>query len=225
MRLVLFDLDNTLLAGDSDYEWGQFLSLHGVQDTAISQERNLEYYRQYQEGTLNIDDFLAFQLEPLSHHSPDQLRNLHQQFMVERILPLISIQSRALVEMEKKRSTLIAIVTATNRFVTGPIATELGVTHLVATEPERDERGYYTGRVQGTPCFREGKIVRVTEWLASLGHHWNDFSETSFYSDSLNDLPLLKKTSIPIAVNPDPTLKAYATEHQWPIIYLKDSHA
>lgn len=225
MRLVLFDLDNTLLTGDSDYEWGQFLSQRGILDASVYQEKNLDYYHQYQKGTLNIYDFLAFQLKPLSLHSPEQLHLWHQEFMTEKILPLISSQSRALVEMEKKRSTLMAIVTATNRFVTGPIAAELGVSHLIATEAEQDARGYYTGRVQGTPCFQEGKIVRVTEWLSGLGHHWNDFSETVFYSDSLNDLPLLKKTSNPIAVNPDVTLKAYATKHCWPIIYLKDSHA
>lgn len=220
MRLTLFDLDNTLLSGDSDFEWGLFLASQGVHDREAYEARNLAFYEAYKAGTLDIDEFLQFQLRPLSRHAREELDRWHRQFMEARILPLISAAARTLVRDEQSRSDLVAIVTATNRFVTAPIAAEFGITHLVATEPEVGPDGQFTGRVLGTPCFREGKITCVEAWLASLGQHWGDFGDTVFYSDSLNDLPLLSRVAHPVAVNPDPTLRAHASAARWPILQL-----
>jgi len=220
MNLVLFDLDNTLLAGDSDFEWGQYLISRGVLDREMYEARNLEFYEQYKAGTLDIDVFLDFQLKPLSQHPRHQLDAWHAEFMATRILPIITPQARQLVKQHLDAGALVAIVTATNSFVTQPIAREFGVEHLVATEPALS-KGAFTGAVQGTPCFREGKITCVTEWLARLEHSWNDFPESYFYSDSLNDLPLLGKVSHPVAVNPDPTLASHAKAHGWPILNLR----
>ena len=220
MRLTLFDLDNTLLSGDSDFEWGLFLASQGVHDREAYEARNLAFYEAYKAGTLDIDEFLQFQLGPLGRHSREQLDHWHRQFMQTHILPLISGPARTLVREEQVRSDLVAIVTATNRFVTAPIAAEFGIAHLVATEPETGPDGQFTGRVSGTPCFREGKIACVDVWLASIGKRWEDFGTTVFYSDSLNDLPLLTRVSHPVAVNPDPTLRARARTERWPILEL-----
>ena len=220
MRLVLFDLDNTLLSGDSDFEWGLFLADQGVNDREAYEAQNLAFYEDYKAGTLDIQHFLQFQLGPLGRHSRSQLDHWHRQFMQERITPLISDQARQLVRDEQARADLTAIVTATNRFVTGPIATAFGIEHLVATEPEIGPDGQFTGKAQGLPCFREGKIACVDAWLASLGQRWSDFDTTVFYSDSLNDLPLLGRVSHPVAVNPDDTLRAHACAAHWPILEL-----
>lgn len=218
LRLTLFDLDHTLLSGDSDFEWGQFLAGLGVLDRVHHEARNQAFYDDYKAGTLDIDAFLAFQLAPLSRFPRCQLDLWHEQFMRERILPLISTAALAKIAEEKSRSHLVAIVTATNRFVTAPIATALGIEHLIATEAAMDEQGEFTGEVQGTPSFREGKILRVDQWLATLGHTWQDFDQLAFYSDSLNDLPLLERASEPVVVNPDRTLERLAEERHWPIL-------
>ncbi|MDE1990804.1 MAG: HAD family hydrolase [Betaproteobacteria bacterium] len=220
MRLTLFDLDNTLLSGDSDFEWGLFLASQGVHDREAYEARNLAFYEAYKAGTLDIGEFLQFQLGPLGRHSREELDHWHRQFMKAHILPLISSAARTLVREEQARSDLVAIVTATNRFVTAPIAAEFGITHLVATEPEVGDDGQFTGGVRGIPCFREGKIACVDAWLASLGRRWNEFETTVFYSDSLNDLPLLTHVTHPVAVNPDPTLRAHAHTARWPILEL-----
>ena len=220
MRLTLFDLDNTLLSGDSDFEWGLFLASQGVHDREAYEARNLAFYEAYKAGTLDIGEFLQFQLGPLGRHSREELDRWHRQFMKSHILPLISDAARTLVRQEQERSDLVAIVTATNRFVTAPIAAEFGISHLVATEPEVGDDGQFTGSVQGIPCFREGKIACVNAWLASLGRRWSDFDTTVFYSDSLNDLPLLTHVTHPVAVNPDPTLRAHAHVAHWPILEL-----
>lgn len=220
MRLTLFDLDNTLLSGDSDFEWGLFLASQGVHDREAYEARNLAFYEAYKAGTLDIGEFLQFQLGPLGRHSREELDRWHRQFMKAHILPLISGAARTLVRKEQERSDLVAIVTATNRFVTAPIAAEFGITHLVATEPEVGADGQFTGGVRGIPCFREGKIACVDAWLASLGRRWSDFDTTVFYSDSLNDLPLLTHVTHPVAVNPDPTLRAHANAARWPILEL-----
>ncbi len=220
MRLVLFDLDNTLLAGDSDFEWGLFLAAQGVLDREAYEAQNLAFYEAYKAGTLDIERFLQFQLGPLGRHSRAELDCWHQQFMRERILPLISDKARQLVRNEQARADLVTIVTATNRFVTGPIAAAFGIDQLVATEPEVGADGQFTGKVVGTPCFREGKITCVDAWLQTLGKRWSDFDTTVFYSDSLNDLPLLGRVSHPVAVNPDATLRAHARAAHWPIIQL-----
>jgi HAD superfamily hydrolase (TIGR01490 family) len=220
-ELVLFDLDNTLLAGDSDYEWAQFLIGEGILDRAVYERENDRFYEQYKAGTLDIFEFLDFQLAPLARFPRAQLDAWHARFMAEKIRPLVTAKARALVNRALEGDGLVAIVTATNSFVTGPIARELGVEHLVATEPERDAAGKYTGKVAGTPCFQAGKIERVEAWLASLGRALDDFAPCWFYSDSRNDIPLLERVSHPVAVDPDPALASVARQRGWPILSLR----
>ncbi len=220
MRLTLFDLDHTLIAGDSDYEWGQYLIEVGALDRGLYEKTNQTFYEQYKAGSLDIQAFLAFALAPLRDHPIARLEAWRRDFVHTRILPMIGDASRALVARELGRSDLVAIVTATNSFVTAPIAAELAVPHLIATEPERAADGSFTGAVAGTPSFREGKIIRVEAWLAGLGLDWDSFSSTAFYSDSLNDLPLLARVDEPVAVDPDPTLRAHAEAADWQILSL-----
>lgn len=219
MKLVLFDLDNTLLAGDSDYEWAQFLIEQGVLNRARYEHRNQEFFDQYKAGGLDIHAFLDFQLAPLTQYPRAQLDAWHARFMTLKILPIIGTAARQLVSHNLRAGHLCAIVTATNSFVTTPIAREFGVAHLIATEPEISG-GRFTGKVSGMPCFREGKIVRVEQWLAAQGRSWSEFSESCFYSDSHNDLPLLERVSRPVAVRPDPTLEQTALARGWEIIAL-----
>ncbi len=221
MELVLFDLDNTLLACDSDFEWAQFLITKGVLDRELYEARNLQFYEQYKAGTLNIDEFLDFQLKPLGRHPRSQLDAWHSEFMRDRIVPMILPAARALVRRHIDSGALSAIVTATNRFVTTPIARELGIEHLIATEAE-EHGGEFTGGVAGVPSFREGKVTRVDQWLSRLGHDWSQVTRSWFYSDSLNDLPLLERVSDPVAVDPDDTLRAHAERCGWPVISLRE---
>ncbi|MGQ9685614.1 MAG: HAD family hydrolase [Thiobacillaceae bacterium] len=218
MKLALFDLDNTLLAGDSDFEWAQFLIDRGVLDREVYAARNEAFYAQYKAGTLNIHEFLDFQLKPLSRHPRAQLDAWHAEFMQTRILPMIAPGTPALLARHAEHVRVI--VTATNSFVTGPIARHLGVEHLIATEPEEAD-GEFTGRVLGIPSFREGKVQRLEAWLAERGLVWSDVVESWFYSDSLNDLPLLERVTHPVAVDPDDTLRVHAREHGWPVISLR----
>ena len=220
MTLGLFDLDNTLLAGDSDYEWGQFLVDRGVLPRGEYEAQNAAFFGQYKAGTLDIHEYLGFALQPLAAHAPQDLAHWREEFLRERILPMITPAARALVRRHLGSGGLCAIVTATNSFVTAPIAREFGVPHLVATEPESVD-GRFTGRVAGTPCFREGKIQRVEEWLAGLGRRLEDFADSHFYSDSHNDLPLLERVRRPVAVDPDPRLAAEAARRGWPVISLR----
>ncbi len=220
MHLALFDLDNTLLAGDSDYEWGQFLVDRGVLDRATYEAQNRAYFDQYIAGTLDIHEYLGFALRPLAEHAPEDLARWHREFMRERILPMISAAARGLVRRHLERGDLCAIITATNSFVTGPIAREFGVSHLVATEPE-SRGGRFTGRVAGTPCFREGKVRRLDEWLSGQRCTLPQFAESSFYSDSHNDLPLLELVSRPVAVDPDEQLEGEARRRHWEVISLR----
>src|SRR3954464_4814720 len=217
MKLALFDLDNTLLSGDSDFEWAQFLIEQGVLDREVYEARNNEFYEQYKDGTLDIHEFLDFQLKPLSRHPRRVLDEWHAQFMQRKILPLVRPRARTLVAQH--RSDLCAIITATNSFVTAPIAREFGIEHLIATEPAQ-AGGEFTGEVSGTPCFREGKIARLEEWLAGRGQSLRAFAQTTFYSDSLNDLPLLARVTHPVAVDPDDTLRAHAQRKGWRIMTL-----
>jgi len=220
MDLVLFDLDNTLLAGDSDYEWARFLIEQGVLDRAAYESRNDEFFRQYQAGTLDISEFLEFQLAPLARHSRAQLDAWHSQFMANKIRPLIGAGARALVRDHLRSGALCAIVTATNSFVTAPIARELGVEHLIATEPE--VRGdAFTGKTTGIPCFRGGKVLRVEQWLASAGRAIESFPASWFYSDSHNDVPLLERVTRPVAVDPDDALRTIAASRGWQVISLR----
>ena len=217
MKLALFDLDNTLLSGDSDFEWAQFLISEGVLDREAYEAKNLEFYEQYKAGTLDIRQFLDFQLKPLARHERAVLDDWHREFMTRKIAPIISGAARALVQ--KHRGDLCAIVTATNSFVTAPIAHAFGIAHLIATEPEQRD-GRFTGGVAGTPCFREGKVMRVEAWLAELGHTFATFERSWFYSDSINDLPLLSRVTDPVAVDPDERLRAHAERDAWPILRL-----
>ncbi len=221
MNLALFDLDNTLLSGDSDFEWAQFLISKGVLDREVHEARNIEFFEQYKAGTLDIHAFLDFQLAPLSRHSRAELDAWHREFVATRIRPLISNAARALVARHAKAGDLLAIVTATNSFVTGPIAHEFNVPHLIATIPAQ-ENGRFTGQPRGTPSFREGKIVRVDAWLESLGLWLGSFEQSWFYSDSHNDLPLLEKVTHPVAVDADTTLAEVATRRGWTQISLRD---
>lgn len=216
-RLVLFDLDNTLLAGDSDFEWAQFLVEQGVLDREVYEVRNQQFYDQYKAGSLDIREFLDFQLKPLSRHPRAQLDAWHRDFMQRKIRPLMRGTARALIESH--RGDLCAVITATNSFVTTPIANEFGIANLIATEPEL-VNGSFTGGVSGIPCFREGKVARLDAWLAARGAKLASFPESWFYSDSLNDLPLLERVTHPVAVDPDPTLREHAGRKGWPIISL-----
>ncbi len=216
MSLVIFDLDYTLLAGDSDYAWGQFLIEEHIVDGEEYRRRNDRYYAQYRAGTLDIMEFLAFALRPLAEHDRATLDVLHHRFMAAKILPMITPQARALVEKHRACGDTLLIATSTNSFVTGPIAREFGVEHLLATEPEV-RNGRFTGRVHGTPCFREGKVARLKEWLAAHGETLRD---SWCYSDSHNDLPLLTLANRPVAVNPDEILRRHAQARGWPIITL-----
>jgi HAD superfamily hydrolase (TIGR01490 family) len=220
MRLALFDLDNTLLTGDSDYEWGQFLVDRGVLERDAYEAQNRDYYEQYVRGTLDIHEYLGFALRPLAEHSPAQLERWHGEFMRDRIVPMISPAARALVCRHLADGDLCAIVTATNSFVTAPIAREFGVAHLIATEPQSRD-GRFTGRVEGIPCFREGKLARLDAWLAGQGRRLEDFTESAFYSDSHNDLPLLRRVTRPVAVDPDEPLAAEAARRGWAVISLR----
>jgi len=220
MRLALFDLDNTLLTGDSDYEWGQFLVDRGVLDRSRYEAQNRAYYEQYVAGTLDIHEYLGFALRPLAEHTPQDLERWHGEFMRLRILPMITPAARALVRRHLDAGDRCAMITATNSFVTAPIAREFGVAHLIATEPET-AGGRFTGRVAGTPCFREGKVRRLEQWLAGQGRGLGDFAESTFYSDSHNDLALLERVTHPVAVDPDEALAAHAARRGWPVLSLR----
>ena len=221
MNLALFDLDNTLLSGDSDFEWAQFLITKGVLDPEVHEAKNEYFYAQYKAGTLDIHEFLDFQLLPLARHSRAQLDAWHAEFMNTCIRPIIEDRARALVNRHLAAGDLCALVTATNSFVTGPICLEFGISNLIATIPAQ-ENGQFTGKPRGTPSFREGKITRVEDWLESMGLWWSNFERSWFYSDSLNDLPLLSRVSDPVAVDPDDTLFAHTRSHAWPIVSLRD---
>ena len=220
MDLVLFDLDNTLLAGDSDFEWAQFLISRGVLDREVHEAANQVFYEQYKAGTLDIHAFLDFQLKPLSRHARAELDRWHVDFMRNHIEPIMLPAARSLVAQHLDRGALTAIVTATNSFVTGPIARAFGIPHLIATIPAA-EGGEFTGKPRGLPSFREGKITRVEAWLESLGLHWGSFNASYFYSDSLNDLPLLSRVTHPVAVDPDDTLRSHAASAGWKVMSLR----
>ncbi|SEN26125.1 HAD family hydrolase [Nitrosomonas marina] len=220
MKLALFDLDNTLLAGDSDFEWAQFLIEKKALDRELHEARNLEFYEQYKAGTLDIHEFLDFQLKPLSRHPRSQLEKWRKEFIEIKIKPLVAPGSKQLIENHMLDGDLCIIITATNSFVTAPIARLFGIEHLIATNPE-EENGEFTGKVAGKPSFREGKIDRLEEWLNQHNLTWLSFLQSWFYSDSLNDLPLLSKVTHPVAVDPDPTLKRHAETKGWPVISLR----
>ncbi len=217
MTLAIFDLDNTLLDGDSDYLWGRFLCDQGLVDAKSYEIENQRFYEEYKTGVLDIFEFLAFSLQPLSERSMEELAGLHKKFMDSVIRPRITPAARQLLEKHRRNDDFLLIITATNLFITAPIAQELGVDDIIATDAEiKNER--YTGKVEGTPCFREGKVTRLEQWLKQQGRN---LAESWFYSDSHNDLPLLECVSHPVAVDPDETLADHAAARGWPILSLK----
>jgi len=217
VSLAIFDLDNTLLAGDSDYLWGEFLVEKGIVDGEAYRLANERFYEQYREGQLDIAEFLYFALKPLADNEPERLYAWREEFVEEKIKPILLPAAREVVEKHREAGDLLLVITATNRFVTEPIVKLYGIEHLIATTPEfRD--GRYTGRFEGTPCFQAGKVTRLDEWLEQNDHALQD---SWFYSDSHNDLPLLTKVSNPVAVDPDETLLSFAQEKGWPVISLR----
>ena len=218
MALAIFDLDNTLLNGDSDYLWGQFLVERGVVDADWYESENQRFYDEYKAGSLDIFEFLHFSLKPLSEHDVATLNDWHADFMHKYIQPIIQTKAQELVDQHRDAGDTLLIITATNRFVTSPIAAAFGIENLLATDPAQ-KSGQYTGDVEGTPCFQEGKVERLGQWLAETGH---DLEGSYFYSDSNNDLPLLKKVQHPVAVDADDTLLQHAEKQGWDIISLRD---
>ncbi len=215
--LAIFDLDNTLLNGDSDHAWGEFLCRKGVVDAEEYRKANDYFYEQYKSGSMNIFEFLEFALRPLAANSNETLAEWHAEFMQEVIQPMMLPKAAALLQKHRDAGEHLMIITATNRFVTGPIAEQLGVDTIIATDPEM-VNGNYTGKVAGTPCFQAGKVERLNTWLADNGA---TLEGSSFYSDSINDLPLLEKVDYPVAVNPDEKLTAEANRRGWPILDLR----
>lgn len=218
MTLAIFDLDNTLIAGDSDHQWGEFLVHKALVDAEAYKQRNDDFYRAYQDGTLDIQEYLAFALAPFARLTDEQVAELQREFVAEWIEPLMLDKARALIQKHRDQGHQLLIITATNKVVTSPIAECLGIPHLLASEAERGEDGY-TGRPTGIPCFQGGKVTRLKEWLEQFPHQLED---TYFYSDSANDLPLLEEVGHPTAVDPCPRLAQAARERNWPIISLRD---
>ncbi len=218
MALAIFDLDNTLINGDSDHGWGQFLVEQGLVDAQLYKEKNDYYLEQYQLGQLDIHEYLEFSLLALSQHPLEKLQTLHQQFMTDKILPIISEKSRALIAKHRAKGDYLLIITATNLFVTEPISKELGMDDIIATEPEM-VNGQYTGKIAGTPSFQHGKVKRLTTWLEKTGL---SLQGSYFYSDSRNDLPLLELVDYPVVVDADDTLLAHAQKNNWPVMSLRD---
>jgi len=217
VSLAIFDLDNTLLHGDSDHAWGEFLCEQGIVDIELYRQANDNFYHQYVAGTLNIYEFLEFALKPLKDLPHEQLTQLHLQFMKEKVEPMITEKAEALLRHHRDRGDYLLIITATNKFVTGPIAKRLGVDDIMATDPEEVD-GQYTGKVAGIPCFQGGKVKRLNTWLANSDH---TLEGSYFYSDSRNDLPLLEVVENPVAVDADETLTQIATERGWPVMSLR----
>lgn len=216
MALAIFDLDNTLLAGDSDYLWGEFLVEKGVVDGNAYKQENDRFYQEYKAGCLDIFEFQRFSLRPLRENTMQNLLAWRSEFLESKISPIISPQSRQLVEKHRHAGDTLLIITATNAFVTSPIAQQYGIEHLIATEPERLD-GHYTGEVAGEPSFKEGKVNRLNSWLHE---HREDLRGSWFYSDSHNDLPLLEAVEHPVAVDPDETLTEIAKTRNWEILLL-----
>ena len=218
MALSIFDLDNTLLNGDSDYLWGRFLAREGIVDGDRYERENERFYRDYRAGTLDIQEFLRFSLRPLRDHPRQRLEALRERFVAELIEPIMLAAARELIAKHQAAGDTLMIVTATNAFVTAPIAARFGIPHLIATQPA-ESNGQYTGEVEGVPAFREGKVIRLEQWLAE---HRRDLTGSTFYSDSHNDLPLLERVERPVAVDPDAQLRAIAESRGWTILSLRD---
>ena len=217
MTLAIFDLDNTLIADDSDYLWGKFLVDRGIVDRLVYDKINAKFYEDYQNGTLDMMAFLRFALAPLAAHPIEQLHNWRQDFINTIIKPLLLDKAKALIEKHRAQGDTLLVITATNSFITAPIVALYGIEHLIATTPEMID-GKYTGNVNGVPCFQEGKVTRLNEWLTLNNKR---LEGSYFYSDSHNDLPLLKLVDFPFAVDPDEKLRDFAVTQKWEIISLR----
>lgn len=222
-RLCLFDLDQTLLPIDSDHAWGEFLIRLGWVDAAAFRAGNDAFYEAYQVGQLDIHAYVAFVTAPLRRRDAATLESAHARFMREVIVPRIEPAALELVNGHRERGDLLCLVTATNDFVTAPIAAAFGIEHLIAVRLERTPGGTITGVIEGTPSYREGKVARVGEWLQGMDRDWDDFESITVYSDSPNDLPLLERADHPVATNPSPALEALARERHWRILRLFDA--
>ncbi|PLY17227.1 MAG: HAD-IB family hydrolase [Sedimenticola sp.] len=218
MALAIFDLDNTLLADDSDYLWGVYLSELGIVDRHHYESENERFYREYKEGRLDIFEFLRFSLKPLKDNTLESLQQWRKDFITRKIEPIILPKARELVEKHRVAGDTLMIITATNAFVTAPIAELLGINHLIATDPEL-VAGQYTGEVMGIPSFQQGKVTRLNDWMKA---HGQDLVGSYFYSDSHNDIPLLERVDNPVAVDPDDNLRAHAEQQGWQIISLRE---
>ncbi|PIT82683.1 HAD family phosphatase [Limnohabitans sp. 15K] len=219
MKLALFDLDHTLLPLDSDHSWGVFTTDLGWNDPVVFSQRNDEFYAHYQAGTLDIHDYVRFATRAARERGATESAHAHARYMDEVIRPRITPEALALVRSHQQAGDTVMIVTATNEFVTRPIAQAFGVSELIAVDLERDVNGWITGEIRGTPSFRDGKVTRVAQWLAQQGLDWSDV-EVTFYTDSMNDLPLLEKAHHPVATNPDARLRQLATDRGWRILEL-----
>ena len=220
MNLAIFDLDNTLLDGDSDYNWGLFLSRKGIVDRLSHEAQNQQYYEDYQAGKLDIYKFTEFQFKVLKDNSRSTLDQLRSEYIETVVMPMITKKSYALVNKHKKLNDHLLIITATSSYITKPIGLLFGINDLIGTDPE-EVNGEFTGKVRGIPSFREGKITRLETWLSEKGLKMNDFDKTYFYSDSKNDIPLLEKVSNPVAVNADEELMDFARKRKWPSMNLR----
>lgn len=217
MALAIFDLDNTLLGGDSDFLWGRYLCENGIVDEDAYRRANEHYYQQYLEGSLDIYEFLAFVFKPLASHDMATLEGWRAAYLEQKIKPIILPAAADLVEKHRSQGDTLLIITATNSFLTAPIAAMLGIEHLIATDPEMVD-GRFTGRVAGKPSFQHGKVERLKHWLANRD---DDLKDSVFYSDSHNDLPLLELVDMPVAVDPDPKLQSVAEQRGWKILSLR----
>ena len=220
MNLALFDLDNTILAGDSDYNWSRFLIQEGYLDGAIHAEKNEKFYADYKAGTLDIYAFVEFQFKPLARNPRTLLNQLLKKYVEEVIKPMITEKARVLVKRHQEEGDLIIVITATNSFITKPIAELFGIENLIGTDPEEKE-GEFTGKVSGLPSFKEGKVTRLEAWLKGKNLSLASFEKSYFYSDSHNDLPLMQKVTHPVAVDSDDVLSEYAKSKGWPQISLR----
>lgn len=220
MNLTLFDLDGTLIPHDSDHAFGGFMVDIGWADGEEWRRRNDEFFAEYQAGVLNLDRYIDFASSVWRQRPLAEALAARERFMAEVMGPMLLPQARALVKKHQDAGDLVALVTATNEFVTEPIAAAFGIETLIAVQLERDAQGRYTGRVEGVPSFQAGKITRVEAWLTGLGRQWSDFERIYFYSDSINDLPLLERVSDPVATNPTPALAKIASERGWPQLTL-----
>lgn len=218
MNLAIFDLDHTLINCDSDNEWPKYLMQKGLVDKAFVDMKNNKFYQDYLNGCLDIDEFLQFQLAPLARFSRTELDSMHSEYMRDFIVPHISNMAKMLVQGHRDAGDEMLLLSATNEFIIAPIAKTFGIQNIIGVQLETDAAGNYTGRYVGTPSFKEGKVIRLQQWLAQRGQQLSDFTKVYFYSDSHNDLPLLQLVTDPVAVNPDEKLAQYAHRHGWPIL-------